>query len=207
MINRLVHIFYLWRLSVCATATTNILSIRKDCVTQECSLVKRYNDVFFSLKFIGGTNRGRPGDAILVGLLFSLTVKSNLPSFWSPLPLGPKSSCCTCFVSEASRKHCRFLFVSFLFFVQFLFWRRTFTALHNAAHTNCCSFLSVRASCCMTGVPWRSNLLFYWFVYLRVCLDCKLGSSVQNCVCLSVCRECVGVDWYVNACVVCSTCS
>ena len=84
MINRLVHIFYLWRLSVCATATTNILSIRKDCVTQECSLVKRYNDVFFSLKFIGDTNRGRPGDAILVALLFSLTVKSNLPSFWSP---------------------------------------------------------------------------------------------------------------------------
>ena len=160
MINRLVHIFYLWRLSVCATATTNILSIRKDCVTQECSLVKRYNDVFFSLKFIGGTNRGRPGDAILVGLLFSLTVKSNLPSFWSPLPLGPKSLCCTCFVSEASRKHCRFLFVSFLFFVQFLFWRRTFTALHNAAHTNAVPFCpSVRRA---VWLVYREEVIYYF---------------------------------------------
>ena len=51
------------------------------------------------------------------------------------------------------------------------------------------------------------HLSFYLFIYLRVCLDCKLGASVQNCVCLSVCQECLGADGYVSACVNCTTCS
>ena len=42
------------------------------------------------------------------------------------------------------------------------------------------------------------NLLFYSFVFLWVCLDCKLGTSIQNCVCLSVCQQRVGADGYVN---------
>ena len=49
------------------------------------------------------------------------------------------------------------------------------------------------------------DLLFYFFIYLRVCLDCKLGVSVQNCVCLTVCQGCVGSDGYVSACVNCTT--
>ena len=48
---------------------------------------------------------------------------------------------------------------------------------------------------------------FYLFIDLRVCLDCKLGASVQNCVCLSVCQECLCADGYVSACVNCTTCS
>ena len=39
-----------------------------------------------------------------------------------------------------------------------------------------------------------------------MCLDRKLGASVQNCICLSVCQECVGTDVYVSACVNCTTC-
>ena len=66
-------------------------------------------------------------------------------------------------------------------------------------------------------------------------LNCQFGAAVQNCVCLSVCQECVcvqmgmfvgmsgvcvcrwvclsvcqecvGADGYVNACVNCTTCS
>ena len=41
---------------------------------------------------------------------------------------------------------------------------------------------------------------FYVFIYLRVCLDCKLGASVQSCVCLSVCQKCVGADGYIPMC-------
>ena len=40
-----------------------------------------------------------------------------------------------------------------------------------------------------------------------MCLDCKFGACVQNCVCLLVCQECVGADGYVSACVDCTTCS
>ena len=40
-----------------------------------------------------------------------------------------------------------------------------------------------------------------------MCLNCKLGASVQNCVCLSICQECVDADGYVSACVNCTTCS
>ena len=38
-------------------------------------------------------------------------------------------------------------------------------------------------------------------------MDYTLGASVQNCICLSVCQECVGADVYVSACVNCTTCS
>ena len=51
------------------------------------------------------------------------------------------------------------------------------------------------------------NLLFYLFIYPKVGLDCKLGACVQNCLCLSVCQECVGADVYVSGCVNCTTCS
>ena len=34
-----------------------------------------------------------------------------------------------------------------------------------------------------------------------------LGASVQKCICLSVCQECLGADVYVSACVNCTTCS
>ena len=47
------------------------------------------------------------------------------------------------------------------------------------------------------------------FIHLPagVCLDWKLGASVQNYICLSVCRECVGADGYVSYCVNHTTCS
>ena len=40
-----------------------------------------------------------------------------------------------------------------------------------------------------------------------MCFGCKLGASVQNCVCLSVCQEYVGADGYVSTCINCTTCS
>ena len=54
---------------------------------------------------------------------------------------------------------------------------------------------------------WPFDFILFYFIYLRVCLDCKLGASVQNCVCLSVCQMCVSADGYVSACVSCTTCS
>ena len=37
-------------------------------------------------------------------------------------------------------------------------------------------------------------------------MDRKLGASVQNCVCLSVCQKRVVADMYVSACDNCTTC-
>ena len=39
-----------------------------------------------------------------------------------------------------------------------------------------------------------------------MCLDCKLGASVQNCVVCSMYAEYVGADGYASACVNCTTC-
>ena len=58
---------------------------------------------------------------------------------------------------------------------------------------------------CDAAVALLIDSLFYLFIYLRVYLDCKLGASVQNCVCLSVCQECVGTDVYVSVSV-CQEC-
>ena len=69
-------------------------------------------------------------------------------------------------------------------------WSCSAPALWFRAHSKRCKKVS-------SGI--LINLLLYLFIYPRVCLDCKLGASAQNCVYLSVCQECVGVDGYVRS--------